>query len=764
MTSKSKGKIKSMGEASLIETTTIKWNRDELDKLCDMLSFDQEWGLEFPSPGMTAADPPDGKISLYAAFFIYCNLRLPITRFIAQLLTFYQVYISQMHPMGICRATHFEFSCRALGVEPTCGRFNVFYKMVLRDSWFSFVGREGKVKSHITKAPSSFHEWKERFFYVKRDVIPLVMNVRSATDSFFEPALESFEGQDWYVALAANPAEIKTLRESALVAVGMSRVWKFPDRVPHYAIGYRVDRVYGILFNKPDGRMAWSELASSEPSVLERWKDNFLHPRSMDSDFSHPDTSGLVLVINPRPLNSVSSAGETFVMLSSDESSSSSDECGEGSGSAKHKRLALKSKSPSDDKMMHSPRGKRPKLSDSLKKAEEAALVNEPVFPKPVAVEKSGVTHVSPIEPVRPTEPDKVIPSPVDPSVVAGVDQGSKVISAGTAKGPPPTERLFQRHRPRSQLRDQVVTNVVGTLSCVSEMVHDWKLLCSENREFELSKREFERMKRELEDSRSGVERVRKLKWDLSSSREEAARELHQKAAADRKTACEQGNAKLAKAVDVGKLATSRVSALEGENKGLVERLALRDTEVVTRDNEIARLRAQLKEISNAKDNESAHRVVLESEVQALRADRRWLVSECIPHVVELVKDSPEFQLGYSQLLSANKFLGRQHGFDEGYRFAEEGLPKTSFELYDVNCQEGLDEKISEFDNLSFGILKDVTDCAYHPDLSGLKAILVGKDDEVGPSRREEEVPDSDHSNGEGSMSGVGDGDGDAKA
>ncbi|KAI3828869.1 hypothetical protein L1987_02979 [Smallanthus sonchifolius] len=387
--------------------------------------------------------------------------------------------------------------------------------------------------------------------------------------------------------------------------------------------------------------------------------------------------------------------------------------------------------------------------------------MDEPAFSKLVAVEKPEVTLVSPTEPARQaeparqTKPAKVISSPVNPSTAAGIDQGAASCRAIILEAPSSVSAA-------GPSCDQCG----GTFSCVSEMVRDWELLCREKREFELSKREFKRMKRELQDCRSGVERVKKLEWDLSTSSEETARvrELHQKAAADWKTACEQENAKLAKAVDAGKLATSRFSAFEAENKGLVEKLALRDTEVVSRDDEIARLRAQLKEMSDAKDNESAHRVVLESEVQVLQADKRWLIYECIPHVVDLVKGSPEFQLVYSQLLTANKFLGRQQGFDEDYQFAEEGLPKTSFELHDVNCQEGLDEKIAEFDNLSFGILKNATDCTNHLDLSGLKAILAREDEEAGPSGHEEEAVDYDNSDDEEPVGGAGDGDGDVKA
>ncbi|KAI3762780.1 hypothetical protein L1987_53221 [Smallanthus sonchifolius] len=575
MASKFKGKIKSMGEASLIEMTCIKWSQEEFDKLCDMLTFDQERGLEFISSGMTAADPPGGKISSYAAFFIHCNLCLPITRFIAQLLTFSQV------------------------------------------------------KSHITKAPFSFHDWKERFLYVKRDVIPLVMNVRSATDSFVEPALEHFEGQNWYIALTANHSEIKTLRESALVAVGMSHVWKFPDRVPHYAIGDK----------------------------------------------------GVVFVYNPRPLNSISSSRETFMMLSSDESSGSSDDVplvhrrvrracqgdlgdagsspkgdvgGEGSGTLKRRKLVLKHKSPPfGDKLLRSPVAKKLKLSDSLKKTEEAALGH---------VEKPEVM------PARQSESAKVVHSPVRQSSIVGRNPRDKVTTADPAKAvtfpdPPPVAH---------------------------------------------------------ENSHAGVERVKKLEWDLSIAREEAtrARELHQKVATDWKVACDQANLKIAKAVDSGKLATARVSTLEGENKGLVESLALRDTELVSRDKEIVDLHAQLKEIESAKDTEAANRVVLEDEVQQLRSDRRWLISECIPRVVDM------------------------QGFDEGYRFAEEGLAKTSFELYDVNYQQGLDEKTVEFDNMSFDVLKDMVACATHPDLIELRAKLVGDNEEAGPSRHEEDAVD----------------------
>ncbi|KAI3819050.1 hypothetical protein L1987_12872 [Smallanthus sonchifolius] len=358
-----RGKGKGKGsDMSLIENTSIKWNREDFEKICEAHCIDRDREPEFLASGTSATDVPDDKIALYAAFFLHCNFRIPTTKFIGSLLNFYHVHISQMHPMGLYRATHFEFSCRSQGIEPTYGWFNVFYKMVQRDSWFSFIGRGGKVKSHITKAPSSFHDWRERLFFIKRDVILLIMNIRSASNSLMDPEVEDFEGKDWYNTLFSSPAEIKFLHESALVATRMSRIWKRADKVSYYSIGGQaVDSVYGTLFNDPQGKMVWRDLTPGEPAILDRWADNFLFPHAMDSDASRQETSGP----DAKRETADSSAARGH---------------GDGGVGQKLKRLVKRKSHSPTEKVLHSPRGKKQRLSDSLKLAEDAALGKRPPY------------------------------------------------------------------------------------------------------------------------------------------------------------------------------------------------------------------------------------------------------------------------------------------------------------------------------------------------------------------------------------------------
>ncbi|MFS7918890.1 hypothetical protein Hanom_Chr03g00206501 [Helianthus anomalus] len=52
---------------------------------------------------------PHSYITLHSAFFKEGNFRLPITKFLAEVLTRHGVYISQISPVGMPQITHFEF-------------------------------------------------------------------------------------------------------------------------------------------------------------------------------------------------------------------------------------------------------------------------------------------------------------------------------------------------------------------------------------------------------------------------------------------------------------------------------------------------------------------------------------------------------------------------------------------------------------------------------------------------------------------------------
>ncbi|MFS7968366.1 hypothetical protein Hanom_Chr09g00796581 [Helianthus anomalus] len=66
-------------------------------------------------------------MTLYADFFWEGNFRLPMSKFIGEVLTGYGLHISQINAMGLPRLTHFEFICRANRVEPSFKKFNTFF-------------------------------------------------------------------------------------------------------------------------------------------------------------------------------------------------------------------------------------------------------------------------------------------------------------------------------------------------------------------------------------------------------------------------------------------------------------------------------------------------------------------------------------------------------------------------------------------------------------------------------------------------------------
>ncbi|MFS8007770.1 hypothetical protein Hanom_Chr14g01264951 [Helianthus anomalus] len=71
-------------------------------------------------------------------FFKFCNFRLPITKFCKSVLDEYPIHISQLHPLGLVKLLHFEFSCIALGHIPKITIFWAFFVLVWKSPMFTF--------------------------------------------------------------------------------------------------------------------------------------------------------------------------------------------------------------------------------------------------------------------------------------------------------------------------------------------------------------------------------------------------------------------------------------------------------------------------------------------------------------------------------------------------------------------------------------------------------------------------------------------------
>lgn len=293
----------------------------------------------------------------------------------------------------------------------------------------------------------------------------------------------------------------------------------------------------------------------------------------------------------------------------------------------------------------------------------------------------------------------------------------------------PPAERLHQRSRPREEVWDHHAVSVVSAISTLTDMWRDIKNFMSLKEGLVAERSRLEEERRVLvEDQRSfaeryGDQRVKTLEWDLSSVKGELERvtDRFHKASQDWKVACEATNARHAKLAEAERAALERASKAESS--------------LESREKELADLRAQMEATAGERSLLAENLNTVTSHNAELIADRHRLISSCIPRVVDMVKNSDEFQAVLGGMLADSKLVGRQEGFDEGLQYASERRPTTQHPLYDVDVQASLDAKTEQFDVLTFPILDQVVSCAGQDNLDALKALVA--EDVEGPVRRQ---------------------------
>ncbi|KAF5754768.1 hypothetical protein HanXRQr2_Chr17g0794961 [Helianthus annuus] len=179
----------------------LKWTKKSFDRLLLDVQKPPEYGACYPSEGDTGADAPAGYVTMWADFFGDCNLRLPLTVFVVEVLEWYKVHISQLSPFGMIRIRKFEFTFRALGIEPTVGDFRRFYQMTVSLGFFSFRQREGSPK--LMTPPKGMTMWKKKFFYIKAATIVAKMTFRNVTETIIAEtiAVPSLKTVEWFPQL-----------------------------------------------------------------------------------------------------------------------------------------------------------------------------------------------------------------------------------------------------------------------------------------------------------------------------------------------------------------------------------------------------------------------------------------------------------------------------------------------------------------------------------------------------------------------------------
>ncbi|MFS7999571.1 hypothetical protein Hanom_Chr12g01167891 [Helianthus anomalus] len=173
----------------------------EEETLLRDIQMPPEYGATYPQEGDTAGDTPAGYATMFADFFRDCNLRLPLTVFVAEFLEYYKLHISQLSPLGMIQVRNFEYTFRALGIEPIVGDFLQFYQLYVSMGFFSFRQRDHTPKLMIPS--KGMMKWKTKFFYVKAAAITRKLQFRNVTGTIITEniSVPKADMVDWFPRL-----------------------------------------------------------------------------------------------------------------------------------------------------------------------------------------------------------------------------------------------------------------------------------------------------------------------------------------------------------------------------------------------------------------------------------------------------------------------------------------------------------------------------------------------------------------------------------
>ncbi|KAJ0858645.1 hypothetical protein HanRHA438_Chr13g0603351 [Helianthus annuus] len=169
--------------------------------------------------GDTGADTPAGYVTMWADFFLDGNLRLPLTVFVAEVLKWYKIHISQLSSFEMIRVRNFEYTFCALVMEPVVEDFWRFYQLKVNTGFFSFGQRHGSTK--LMTPPKGITKWKTKFFYIKAAAVVAKMTFRNVNETILTESIDvpRADTVDWFPRL--RTIEFKKLDNSQLWVLRM---------------------------------------------------------------------------------------------------------------------------------------------------------------------------------------------------------------------------------------------------------------------------------------------------------------------------------------------------------------------------------------------------------------------------------------------------------------------------------------------------------------------------------------------------------------
>jgi hypothetical protein len=129
----------------------------------------------------TVPVPEENEVVIYRSFF-KAGLRLPLSKFVVEVLKIYQIFLHQITPEAIIRMGIFVWAVRSQGLEPSAKSFCSMHELLYETKpWgkeqyhnnfgcYSFVARSGSSCLVLTFRKRWPGDWMKEWFYVKNDL------------------------------------------------------------------------------------------------------------------------------------------------------------------------------------------------------------------------------------------------------------------------------------------------------------------------------------------------------------------------------------------------------------------------------------------------------------------------------------------------------------------------------------------------------------------------------------------------------------------
>ncbi|KAF5779032.1 hypothetical protein HanRHA438_Chr12g0565901 [Helianthus annuus] len=142
----------------------LRWTESAFQTLMTGLQMPAEYGAMYHQKGDTVGDAPAG-------------------------------------PLGMIRVRNFEYTFRALGIEPTVGDFRHFNQLTVQLCLFSFCQRDHATK--LVSTPKGTTKWKIKFFYVKAAAVTEKLQFRNVMGTIITEniSIPKAETVDWFPRL-----------------------------------------------------------------------------------------------------------------------------------------------------------------------------------------------------------------------------------------------------------------------------------------------------------------------------------------------------------------------------------------------------------------------------------------------------------------------------------------------------------------------------------------------------------------------------------